>query len=259
MNLGGHVGPTLVSTLENEIQEVSRMIRHADYVIALTGAGISKESNVPTFRGPDGLWNNYDVMELATPSAFARNPKLVWEWYSWRQGLISECHPNPAHTTLAKWEKQNILRSIITQNVDGLHRRAGSQNVLEVHGNLWATRCTFCSFKGRLSEPAKGMPTCPSCGKLLRPLVVWFGEGLPQDVMAQVYNELDNADLCLVIGTSALVQPAASFPIVVKQKGGILVEVNVEVTPLTKAADYHLEGMAGVILPQIDAELQGIS
>lgn len=242
--------------MRTEVQAVAERIREADYVIALTGAGISKESDIPTFRGPDGLWNKYDVTELATPAAFARNPKLVWEWYSWRQGIISKCNPNTAHITLASWEKDGLLRSIITQNVDGLHRRAGSEKVFEIHGNLWALKCTDCSYTDRLSTPVESVPICPSCGSNLRPSVVWFGEALPQDVMVDVYHELNHADLCLVIGTSALVQPAASFPMVVKQRGGVLIEVNVQETALTRVVDHHLNGKAGVILPRIDAELQ---
>ncbi|MFW9840749.1 MAG: Sir2 family NAD-dependent protein deacetylase, partial [Candidatus Thorarchaeota archaeon] len=123
------------------LQVAADIINKSEYLIALTGAGISKESNIPTFRGKDGLWRKYDAMELATSSAFARNPNLVWEWYIWRQGLIAECEPNPAHTTLVMWEARGILKSLITQNVDGLHRRVGSKNVLEVHGDLWSLKC----------------------------------------------------------------------------------------------------------------------
>jgi NAD-dependent deacetylase len=242
--------------MQDVIANVADAMKNSEYIIALTGAGISKESNIPTFRGKDGLWRNYDAMELATPGAFNRNPKLVWEWYTWRQGLISECDPNPAHVTLAKWEREGLLRSIISQNVDGLHRRAGSENVLEVHGNLWTLKCISCDHTDRLDSPAKGIPECPTCGSHLRPDVVWFGEGLPSDVMGYVYSELENADLCLVVGTSSLVQPAASFPLVVKQRGGILVEVNIDDTPLSRLADFQLKGKAGVLLPKVDAELK---
>ncbi len=234
------------------LRNAAFMIKSSKHLIALTGAGISKESNVPTFRGPDGLWNNYDAMELATPEAFSRNPQLVWNWYSWRQGLIGSCTPNPAHYTLAKWEQSKLLKTIITQNVDGLHRRAGSKAVHEVHGDLWALKCTSCSYRGRLEAPAEGIPKCPQCNNILRPDVVWFGENLNRTVMVEVYAELEKADTCIVIGTSALVQPAASFPIIVKQHGGKLIEVNVETTPLTSVVDSHLEGKAGDILPQLD-------
>lgn len=230
------------------------LLRDSEYLVALTGAGISKESNVPTFRGEDGLWRNYDPMQLATPSAFMRNPKLVWEWYAWRQGLITECSPNPAHLTLASLEEKGYLKSLITQNVDGLHRRAGSINVLEVHGDLWATKCISCSFHGRLFKPVEQAPLCPECGQLLRPNVVWFGESLDPTIMSKVYDELSRADTILVVGTSALIQPAASFPLIVKQSGGKIVEINVERTPLTGLADVHIEGKAGEILPEIFAK-----
>jgi NAD-dependent deacetylase len=227
-------------------------ISNADYMIALTGAGISKESNVPTFRGADGLWRNYDAMELATPDAFRRNPNLVWQWYAWRQGLIAECSPNPGHLTLAKWERDGLLKSLITQNVDGLHIRAGSKNVLEVHGDLWELKCTSCDFKGRLDAPVDDMQFCPDCGMLLRPDVVWFGESLNLNTISQVYSELGRADVCMVVGTSALVQPAASFPFIVKHRGGALIEINIEQTPLSSAVDYHILGKSGEVLPELD-------
>ncbi|MFW9944953.1 MAG: NAD-dependent deacetylase [Candidatus Sifarchaeia archaeon] len=239
----------------NPISHAAEIISDARHLVALTGAGISKESNIPTFRGEDGLWRKYNAMELATPSAFAKNPELVWEWYSWRQGLIAASEPNPAHVTLANWEERGILKTLITQNVDGLHRRAGSKTVLEVHGDLWALKCSSCTNRGRLDGPADGIPFCSECGSHLRPDVIWFGESLDRNVMANVYTELERADACLVIGTSAFVQPAASFPLVVKQMGGQLIEVNVERTPLTAVADVHLPGKAGVILPEIDSLL----
>ena len=237
---------------QSELFSAAEVIRNSRYLIALTGAGISKESNVPTFRDADGLWRNHDAMELATPDAFRRNPTLVWEWYTWRQGLIAECNPNPGHLTLAKWERENLLKSLLTQNVDGLHIRAGSKNVWEVHGDLWALKCVVCDYKGRLEAPAVGIPLCPECSNSLRPDVVWFGESLDRDVISNVYSELEQADVCLVIGTSALVQPAASFPLIVQQRGGFIIEVNVERTPLTSAADYHLSGKSGEVLPELD-------
>ncbi len=241
---------------DDALKDVPRLIVNSKYLIALTGAGISKESDVPTFRGEDGLWHEYDAMNLATPQAFQRNPNLVWEWYSWRQSLIADCSPNAAHKILAKWEQMSLLKAIITQNVDGLHYRAGSRRVMKVHGDLWATRCTSCDYSGRLSRPAEGIPSCPQCGSSLRPDVVWFGESLDPSVMSDVYSELGRADTCLVIGTSALVQPAASFPLMIKRNGGAVVEINIETTPLTQHADYHLSGKAGEVLPEIDEHLQ---
>ncbi|TFH04675.1 MAG: NAD-dependent deacylase, partial [Candidatus Thorarchaeota archaeon] len=244
--------------MENEsLLLVADTISNAEHLIALTGAGISKESNVPTFRGEDGLWRNYDAMELATPDAFKRNPSLVWEWYTWRQGLIAECNPNPAHLTLVRWEKRGLLKALITQNVDGLHIRAGSNNVHEVHGNLWALKCTSCDYRGRSESPAVGIPSCPNCSSNLRPDVVWFGERLDRDTISNVYSELEQADVCLVIGTSALVQPAATFPLMVKQSGGQLIEINVELTPLSSVVDFYLSGKAGEILPKLDSLVVG--
>jgi NAD-dependent deacetylase len=227
------------------------IIQNAKHLIGLTGAGISKESNVPTFRGKDGLWRQYNAMDLATPQAFSQNPKLVWEWYSWRQNLISKCQPNPAHFTLAKWEEEGLLKMLITQNVDGLHRNAGSNKVLEVHGNIWRIKCTKCPHKSNLDAPATNIPFCPKCGANLRPDVVWFGEGLSPQVMNQVFNELKSADAIIVIGTSAIVQPSASFPFIVKRRGGHIIEINVETTPLTSTADISLQGKAGVLLPKL--------
>ncbi len=240
------------SLREKNLRSAAQKIEGSNYLIALSGAGISKESNVPTFRGADGLWNKYNAMELATPDAFQKNPELVWEWYSWRQNLIKSCDPNPAHYTIAKWERTGLLKSLITQNVDGLHRRAGSKHIFEIHGNLWALKCTACSYGGYIDVPAIGIPRCPSCNNILRPDVVWFGESLNPTMMTQVYTELQKADVCIVIGTSALVHPAASFPITVKQNGGIVIEVNIETTPLTSIADYHVEGKAGEMLPYLD-------
>ncbi|MFX1509223.1 MAG: NAD-dependent deacetylase [Promethearchaeota archaeon] len=236
----------------NPTNQAVDIIRSTHYMVALTGAGISKESNVPTFRGKDGLWKQYNAMELATSNAFKQNPQLVWDWYSWRQNLIAQCTPNPAHETLAAWEKTGLLKALITQNVDGLHRHAGSTNVLEVHGNLWAVKCTQCSYQSRLTTPASGVPTCPDCSANLRPNVVWFGESLPQRVMDQVIVELNKADTIFVIGTSALIQPAASFPLIVKRHNGKILEINVEDTPLTPLVDVHLAGKAGELLPQLN-------
>lgn len=232
--------------------EVADAISKSDYFVALTGAGISKESNVPTFRGEDGLWRQYNAMELATPSAFAKNPSLVWEWYAWRQKLIGECEPNPAHKTLALWEQRGILKSLITQNVDGLHIRAGSKDVLEVHGDLWTVKCIACDHRERLQIAAVGIPSCPKCNNHLRPDVVWFGESLNPEIMKKVYAQLEQADTCIVIGTSALVQPAASFPLIVKRHSGIVIEINLEETVLTPVVDFHISGKAGEILPELD-------
>jgi len=239
------------------IEECVAILQSAKHLIALTGAGISQESNVPTFRGKDGLWRQYNAMELATLAAFHQNPALVWEWYAWRQDLIANCQPNPAHLILAKWENNGLLKTLITQNVDGLHQRAGSKNILLVHGSLWKLKCTLCAYRDRISTPVTGIPRCPECQANLRPDVVWFGECLPSEVLNQVFLELERADAILVIGTSAMVQPSASFPLVVQRHGGQIIEVNIEATPLTDIVNVHIQGKAGEILPLIDQQLQG--
>lgn len=231
------------------------MISQADYLVALTGAGISSESNVPTFRGPDGLWKNCNAEELATPYAFHRNPKLVWEWYTWRQNLIRRCNPNPAHLTLAKWEEHGILKHLITQNVDDLHHRANSNKMTQVHGSIFRLKCTECDYVTRLETSEGGVPQCPKCSSNLRPDVVWFGESLDPFVLERIYGELNRADAIIIIGTSGVVQPAASFPLIVKQNAGVLIEVNTEMTPLTAYADLHIQGRAGIVVPKIDSLL----
>lgn len=220
-------------------------------LVALTGAGVSAESGVPTFRGPEGLWRTFRPEDLATPEAFARNPTLVWEWYDWRRQRIAVCQPNPAHRVLAEMEAMVPDFILITQNVDGLHQAAGSRKVLELHGNIWRVRCTRC---GKVVEdrrvPLPEIPPHCACGGLLRPDVVWFGEPLPTDVLQQAWEAARRCRCMLVIGTSALVQPAASLPVVAKQSGAYLVEVNVADTPLTSLADEVLRGPAGEVLPQ---------
>jgi len=245
----------LIALSDESIRLASKLIDESEYLIAFTGAGISKESNVPTFRGEDGLWRNYDAMELATPQAYTRDPKLVWEWYTWRHNLIRDCSPNPAHQTVAKWETRGVLKHLITQNVDDLHYRAGSRNLTQVHGDIFGLKCTKCSYKSRLVNPSEEIPECPECKAILRPDVVWFGESLDAQVMNTVYDQLERADTIIVIGTSGIVQPAASFPLVVKRNGGSMIEINVERTPLSYTADIHVPGKAGEILPRIDQEL----
>ncbi|MDF1539865.1 MAG: NAD-dependent deacylase [Candidatus Thorarchaeota archaeon] len=240
---------------ELSIQLAAKMIDDSEYLVALTGAGISRESNIPTFRGEDGLWRNYNAMELATPEAYANDPELVWEWYTWRHGLIRDCTPNPAHMTIAKWEKDGVLKHLITQNVDDLHYRAGSRKLTHVHGDIFGLKCTRCGYKSRLNEPSEDIPECPECYANLRPDVVWFGESLDAQVMNTVYDQLERADTIIVIGTSGIVQPAASFPLVVKNQGGSMIEINVERTALSNMADMLVSGKAGEVLPLIDQHL----
>jgi NAD-dependent deacetylase len=221
-------------------------------VVVLTGAGISAESGVPTFRGEQGLWRSFRPEELATPEAFRRDPALVWEWYNWRRSLIGSCEPNRAHRTLAEMESALSDFCLITQNVDGLHQQAGSRNVLELHGNIWRTRCLRCDHIAedhRVPLP-EIPPRCSQCGELLRPDVVWFGESLPQDVLEAAWTAAARCRSMLVIGTSAVVHPAASLPIVALQNGAQLIEVNPAETPLSGYSQETLRGPAAELLPQ---------
>lgn len=251
--------PTL-STTRQVLNPVQDSIDFAQFrrIAALTGAGVSAESGVPTFRGQDGLWREYRAEELATPRAFARDPNLVWEWYAWRRGLISACQPNPAHVTLADMEARLPDFSLITQNVDGLHRLAGSQRVLELHGDIWRMRCTREGTRlvDRTHPLAEIPPRCVDCGALLRPDVVWFGETLPEDVLQAAFAVSAACDVMLVVGTSAVIQPAATLPLIAKQNGAVLVEINPQPTPLTDYADLSLRQSAAQALPKLWATWQ---
>ena len=222
-------------------------------IVALTGAGISAESGVPTFRGEGGLWHQYRAEDLATPGAFARDPKLVWEWYDWRRGLIGACQPNPAHHTLVDMEAELPNFTLITQNVDGLHRLAGNRRLLELHGDIWRLRCTREGTRqvDRTTPLPEIPPHCANCGALLRPDVVWFGEALPTDILDAAFAAAAMCDIVLVIGTSALVQPAASLPLIAKENGAALVEINPQPTPLSDYADLSLRQPSAQALPQL--------
>jgi NAD-dependent deacetylase len=223
-----------------------------DSIAVLTGAGISAESGVPTFRGEDGLWQQYRAEELATPGAFRRNPTLVWEWYDWRRSLIASCEPNAAHYTLSEIENHCRDFTLITQNVDGLHQRAGSMKVVQLHGNIWQVRCTaeHTIFENHDVPLPEIPPTC-SCGALLRPHVVWFGESLEPEILSAAYRRVESCQLMLVIGTSAVVQPAASLPAIAKDRGAYLIEINIERTPLSPWADEVILGSAAEELPKL--------
>ncbi|MCB2191635.1 MAG: NAD-dependent deacylase [Deltaproteobacteria bacterium] len=234
------------------LQIAAQRLAQADKVAVLTGAGISAESGVPTFRGADGLWEKYRPEDLATPQAFARDPELVWRWYHWRRGLIAECFPNPAHQALVNMEKRVASFTLITQNVDGLHRLAGSRNILEVHGNLWMVRCTACGTlyeQRELDLPPR--PACRECGGFLRPHVVWFGESLDSRILEAAWQAAAQCQVMLVVGTSAVVQPAAGLASVAKQAGAFVIEVNLEPTPNSREVDVSLMGKAGEIMPQL--------
>ncbi|MHC1729338.1 MAG: NAD-dependent deacetylase [Syntrophobacteraceae bacterium] len=224
----------------------------AKHVAVLTGAGISAESGVPTFRGDGGLWKQFRAVDLATPEAFSRDPRLVWEFYNWRRELVAPLDPNPGHFALAEIERRAPRFTLITQNIDGLHKKAGSGHILELHGNLWWVRCTACEA---LTEdrrvPLPEMPACASCGSLLRPHVVWFGESLDPQVLQAAYEAIQTCDLMLVIGTSGTVQPAASMGIEAKRNGATVAEINLDPTPYTDIYQISITGKSGEILPQL--------
>lgn len=218
----------------------------------LTGAGISAESGIPTFRGAEGLWRTFRPEQLATPEAFARDPKLVWEWYDWRRGLIADARPNLGHFALAQLEEQKPDSTLITQNVDGLHNRAGSHRILKIHGDIWWTLCTVCNkVRSDFRVPLPELPPRCECGGLLRPGVVWFGESLPSETWKQAEDAVGACDILVVAGTSAVVYPAASLAPLAKRSGARVIEINTEETPLSGAADILLRGPSAEILPQL--------
>lgn len=232
--------------------ELLEIVEKSVHIGVLTGAGISAESGVATFRGQDGLWSKFKPQELANVSAFLANPELVWEWYQHRRDLLTGVQPNPGHLALAQWESLGADFTLITQNVDGLHRIAGSRQVLELHGNIRLNRCQTCgreSVEADLKFEGK-VPKCP-CGGWLRPGVVWFGEMLPERELTAAFEAARRADLFLTIGTSAQVYPAASLPELALESGAVVVEVNTEETPFSPLAHFSLRGPAGAILPAL--------
>lgn len=234
------------------LETTAAWIASARAIAVLTGAGLSQESGVPTFRGADGLWRRYRAEELATPEAFARDPRLVWEWYDWRRSVIARAQPNPAHCALAELERRVPTFSLLTQNVDGLEDLAGCRNVLRLHGDIWLLRCTGCGREEKnRTVPLSELPPRCGCGALLRPGVVWFGESLPEEVLTRAFAAAERAEVFLVVGTSAVVQPAASLPLLARQAGARVIEINLEPTPLSSAVDVSLYGAAGEILPQL--------
>jgi NAD-dependent deacetylase len=243
---------------EAVFREVARRLTLVDRLVVLTGAGVSQESGIPTFRGPKGLWREHRPEELATPAAFAKDPLLVWEWYDWRRGLIAQAEPNPGHLALADLEARIPDFTLITQNVDGLHQRAGSRQVLEIHGSIWEVRCQDCGLFRRDDQvPLPSLPpSCPECQGLLRPNVVWFGEPLDSQLLAQVHKALGRTRMMLIVGTSAVVQPAASFGLWAKERGAILVEINAVPSHLATVCDFVLTGPAGQLLPALLTQME---
>ena len=242
-------------------EELVRVLRNAKNVVVFTGAGVSAESGIPTFRDAlTGLWERFDPQELATPEAFMTNPDLVWGWYEWRRALVTNCRPNPAHLAIAELQRFVPEVHVITQNVDNLHERAGSENVIHVHGSLHHPICSSCRTpfhihetidvtveKERKIEP----PKCDSCQGLIRPGVVWFGEPMPEQPWHIAQHKVLNCDLFFSIGTSSIVFPAAGLPITAHENGACVVQVNPHSTGIENVLDYNLVGKAGELLPQL--------
>jgi len=237
--------------MDKQITEATEILKSAKKVTVLTGSGVSAESNVPTFRGKEGLWKKYRAQDLATPAAFERNPDLVWEWYGYRQKLVLGCDPNPAHKVITEMEKYFNDFMLITQNVDGLHERAGSKNILELHGNLFKARCTVGRIITDFTLGDDPLPKCESCGALLRPHIVWFGESLDPMIIQLAVEHSEKCDTFLVVGTSALVQPAASLPLMAKRSGAKVIEINPDRTLITDYMDVSIRSKAGEVLPLI--------
>lgn len=240
----------------SQINQAAQALRDANSIAVLTGAGISAESGIPTFRDAlTGLWENFRAEELATPEAFLANPKLVWEWYAWRRERVTQALPNPGHLALAALEAACAARggtfTLITQNVDGLHQIAGSRNVVELHGIIRRVKCFDNHHPVEKWDEGSDVPRCPQCASMLRPDVVWFGEMLPEAALATAMAAAHACDVFLSVGTSTVVEPAASLPFIASQAGASVVEVNPQVTALSARAQYSLRGLAGAILPQL--------
>ncbi len=246
---------------QGQCRRARRLVHEARRVIALTGAGISAESGIPTFRDAGGLWKTYRAEELATPEALARDPRTVLEWYGWRRSVLAGCRPNQGHRALARFFLRRGDVGLVTQNVDGLHTRAALEEAkegaaeaalpLELHGAVGRDRCQSCAARWPAEPLGEDLPRCPDCGGLRRPDVVLFGEPLDADVLGRAVRLAEGADLCLVVGTSAVVYPAAALPLATLEAGGDIVEVNPRRTALTDVATVTLRGGAGTILPAL--------
>ena len=243
---------------DEKLEVLAARLRRAARVTILTGAGVSAASGVPTFRGSGGLWREFRAEDLATPEAFGRNPALVWEWYAWRRALVASCQPNPAHEVIARWSREFDRCTVITQNVDDLHVRAGTSHLIRVHGSLWDLSCWGkCGAEPWRDEtvPLATMPpACPSCGGLARPGVVWFGESLPAPALDAAI-EACACDVFLTVGTSALVYPAAGLVHEARRRGAFTAEINLEPTPASGGVDVACHGPADQLLPNIARRL----
>jgi len=227
------------------------VLQDARHVCILTGAGVSAESGVPTFRdAQDGLWAKYEPQDLATPEAFLADPALIWRWYRWRRELVAEAQPNAGHYAIAKLAELVPQVTLITQNVDGLHQRAGSKNVIEFHGNIFEDRC-FADGTLHTADDKMEIPTCPDCGADLRPGVVWFGEAIPETASSESYTAASDCDVFLSIGTSSLVYPAAGLADLAKTSGASVVEVNPDPTAHAANFDFIIAGNSGLVMPEL--------
>jgi len=233
------------------------MLKTARRVVVSTGAGVSAESGVPTFRGADGLWKKFRPEELATFEAFQANPQIVWEWYQYRREIIHKIKPNPGHYAIAQMPKFFEAFDLVTQNVDGLHRAAGSEDVIELHGNIMRNKCVDCGGLNDDREFAQFPPLC-RCGGRLRPDVVWFGEMLPASALERAEKVSTSCDIFFSVGTSGVVQPAASLPYLARRGGAFVVEINPEPTELTYITDEHFVGRSGEVLPAILEKIKSV-
>ncbi|MGD8781587.1 MAG: NAD-dependent deacylase [Ignavibacteria bacterium] len=240
-------------------QALISKLKNAEKIVVFTGAGISSESGIPTFRGKDGIWNKLKPEELANFDAFLRNPDMVWEWYQYRRKIINESKPNPAHSAIVELEKFYDVK-VVTQNIDNLHCRAGSKTIYELHGNIERNFCIDCNtfYTSKDFEFAGKVPRCIKCGGLVRPDIVWFGEMLPQHIFTNAETAAEECDICFIIGTSAIVYPAANIPIYAKRMGAYLIEVNITQTEITSYCDTSLIGKAGEIMTQIVNKIKEI-
>ncbi|KAI8424507.1 hypothetical protein MSG28_002970 [Choristoneura fumiferana] len=276
----GHLPSVMATRQSSDMAKFNETLKSAKNIVFLSGAGISAESGIPTFRGAGGMWRKYRAAALATPEAFGTTPSLVWEFYHYRREVAAKAEPNPGHLAIAKFEKNNPDKTVtvITQNVDGLHARAGTKNLLELHGNLYKTRCTKCkevlvNTDSPICEalanrgapdvdqvgsdiPVRNLPHCKKsgCKGLLRPHIVWFGESLEAAVLDKAESVMSSCDVCLVVGTSSVVYPAAMFAPQAAARGAIVAEFNLKPTPATPDFHYYFEGPCGMTLPKVLSE-----
>lgn len=243
---------------EREFEHAAELLARAQRVVAFTGAGISAESGVPTFRGAGGLWEGHPVEQVATPEAFAADPLMVWRFYQQRRVNLASKRPNPAHYVLAHWQERFPSFVLATQNVDSLHEDAGSREVLHLHGSIWRVRCQGCGTEREdRTAPFPVLPPCCPCGGMLRPAVVWFGEPLPTDILEAAMTAAERCQVLLVVGTSAMVYPAAGLVEVAAWAGAAVIEVNPQASALASLAEVALRGPAGEVLPRLAEALEG--